>query len=166
MSPSRPSIDAVPQQVRRRAPMNSVSTRIILCVFFSTMLTALIVSWLSIGAIHNDVGARVEQRTRLLLEARRGEIELWHSAAAAQLAASTAIGTSWHTELLAQVDGLYIPNVRILNWASADVQASAAANGVRITNSLRQPPEELVRYFDQLRLRRAGAQDREPLECF
>ena len=162
MSSPRPSIDAVPQQVRRRAPMNSVSTRIILCVFFSTMLTALVVSWLSIGAIHNDVGARVEQRTRLLLEARRGEIELWHSAAAAQLAASTAIGTTWHTELLAQVDGLDNPNARILNWASADVQASAAANGVRITTSLRQPPEELVRYFDQLRLRRAGAQDREP----
>jgi diguanylate cyclase (GGDEF)-like protein len=146
--------------------MNSVSTRIILCVFFSTMLTALIVSWLSIGAIHNDVGARVEERTRLLLEARRGEIELWHSAAAAQLAASTAIGTPWHKQLLAHLAGIDDPNARILNWASAEVQASAAANGVRIANSLRQPPKELVRYFDQLRLQRAGTQDREPLECF
>ena len=43
------------ESARRRAvaaSVNSVSTRIVLCVFGSTLLTALIVSWLSIGAIH------------------------------------------------------------------------------------------------------------------
>jgi diguanylate cyclase (GGDEF)-like protein len=166
MRPARSSIDAIPQQVRRRAPINSVSTRIILCVFFSTMMTALIVSWLSIGAIHNDVGSRVEQRTRSLLEARRSEIELWRSLASSELAASAAVGTRWQGELLSNLAGLDLTKDESLDWASPDLDPPASPEAQPITKDLSPPPKSVAAYFDRLRLRPGPAKDLEPLGCF
>jgi len=149
--------------------MNSVSTRIILCVFFSTMLTALIVSWLSIGAIHNDVRSRVEHKTRSLAEERRSEIVLWHSAASTQLAASTAIGTPWHTQLLSSLAVLGDSSDRDLQWASPDAESMPGGAGSiasALSPPLPQPPPELAGYFDSLRLRRSGPGHRVLSECF
>ncbi len=56
------------QKLRRHTPLKSVSTRIILCVFVSTLLTAVLVSWLSIGAIRRDVRARFEERGFAMIE--------------------------------------------------------------------------------------------------
>ena len=166
MSPSRSNLAAIPKQVRSRAPMNSVSTRIILCVFFSTMLTALVVSWLSIGAIHNDVRSRVEHRTRALVEERRIEIELWHAAASTQLAASTAIGTPWHSQLLSSLANLEGQVERDLRWLSSDAETTAASREGPVPIELKQPPSGLARYFDSLRLRPTGSSNSQPLECF
>ena len=146
--------------------MNSVSTRIILCVFFSTLLTALVVSWLSVGAIHDDVRTRVEHQTRALAEVRRSEIELWHSAASAQMAASTAIGTPWHTRLLASLAHLKGPDNRVLRWFSPEAETSPPSTEGSVPSDLAQPPNELARYFDSLRLRRSGSGDPPKLECF
>ena len=146
--------------------MNSVSTRIILCVFFSTMLTALVVSWLSIGAIHNDVRSRVEHRTRALVEERRIEIELWHTAASTQLAASTAIGTPWHSQLLSSLANLEGQVERDLRWLSSDAETTAASREGPVPIELKQPPSGLARYFDSLRLRPTGSSNSQPLECF
>ena len=129
MIPPRSNFDLDPQQVRSRAPMNSVSTRIILCVFFSTMLTALVVSWLSIGAIHNDVRSRVEHKTRTLAEERRSEIALWHSAASTQLAASTAIGTPWQTRVLsslARLEGCVALEEVLQRWPEWEIDQDEA----------------------------------------
>ena len=166
MSPSRSNLAAIPKQVRSRAPMNSVSTRIILCVFFSTMLTALVVSWLSIGAIHNDVRSRVEHRTRALVEERRIEIELWHAAASTQLAASTAIGTPWHSQLLSSLANLEGQVERDLRWLSSDAETTAASREGPVPIELKQPPSGLAHYFDSLRLRPTGSSNSQPLECF
>ena len=76
MTPREPETAAgQADSMRRRAPLNSVSTRIILCVFFSTLLTALIVSWLSIGAIHEDVRRRTAARAEQILDRHAAEIE-------------------------------------------------------------------------------------------
>ena len=99
MRPKPPIIQA-PEDIRTRAPLNSVSNRIILCVFVSTLLTALIVSWLSIGAIHDDVRSRIAHRGSLLLDNQVESVAEWHRQATAQLAASSAIGTNWHGDLL------------------------------------------------------------------
>jgi diguanylate cyclase (GGDEF)-like protein len=165
MIPPRTPFDPDLQQVRSRAPMNSVSTRIILCVFFSTMLTALVVSWLSIGAIHNDVRSRVEHKTRTLAEERRSEIVLWHSAASTQLAASTAIGSPWHTQLLSSLARLEGSKDRDLQWFSADAESMPRGAGSN-ASGLPQPPPELADYFDSLRLRRSGPGHRPMSECF
>jgi len=165
MSPPRPNPDPDPQSVRSRAPMNSVSTRIILCVFSSTMLTALTVSWLSIGAIHKDVGARIEHRARTLAEQRRSEIALWHSAASTQLAASAAIGTPWHTQLIASLARPETEDDRDLYWFSPDSE-SYSNNPAFTRNRLVQPPNELARHFDSLRLRRKGTPKPTMPECF
>jgi len=161
MSLSRSNIDAASQPTRRRAPMKSVSTRIILCVFCSTMMTALIVSWLSVGAIHRDVGDRVEQRARGLIADRRHSIERWNSAATTQLAASAAIGTPWHGRLLAQARTLGSANARELNWVSSDLEGEDQPT----TRNLSTPPKELVDYFDRIRMLPHGAET-PPLECF
>lgn len=166
MSPPRSNVDRNPQSARRRAPSNSVSTRIILCVFLSTMLTAMVVSWLSIGAIHNDVRSRVERRTRALAEERRDEIERWHSAASTQLAASAAIGTPWHIQLLASMANQEDPTHRELHWFSPDAEMPSTENMVSIPGVLASPPEDLTRYFDHLRLRPTGAATGPALECF
>lgn len=169
MIPPRSNFDPDPQQVRSRAPMNSVSTRIILCVFFSTMLTALVVSWLSIGAIHNDVRSRVEHKTRTLAEERRSEIALWHSAASTQLAASTAIGTPWHTRLLSSLARLEGPTDRDLQWFSPESESMPGGAGSiasALSLPLPEPPPELSGYFDSLHLRQSGRGHRVPSECF
>ena len=57
-----------PERIRRHTPLKSVSTRIILCVFVSTLLTAVLVSWLSIDSIRKDVRLRFEQRGFALIE--------------------------------------------------------------------------------------------------
>ncbi len=145
--------------------MNSVSTRIILCVFFSTTLTALVVSWLSIGAIHNDVRSRIDHRARAMAEERQDELALWHAAATTQLAASTAIGTPWHARLLASLARSGDDRDRELYWFSPE--AESASNAPALFHSdLEQPPKELTRYFDSLRLRRSGATRPSSSDCF
>lgn len=62
------------QKVRRHAPIRSVSTRIILCVFVSTLLTAGLVSWLAIGAIRGDVRTRMEERGFALIAEQTADL--------------------------------------------------------------------------------------------
>jgi diguanylate cyclase (GGDEF)-like protein len=166
MIPPMSNLDPNPQPIRRRAPLNSVSTRIILCVFFSTMLTAMVVSWLSIGAIHNDVRSRVELRTRTLAEERRDEIQVWHSAASAQLAASAAIGTPWHADLLSSVANREDTIGRDLHWFSPNAERTADGSYASFLSDLPPPPKALARYFDHLRLRPSGNASGPALECF
>ena len=136
-----------PEAARGRAPLNSVSTRIILCVFVSTLLTALIVSWLSVGAIHRDARAQAAQRGRHLVEERAGVIANWHSTAAAQLAASTAIGTPWHRALIASLDADAATRTR--SWLSDPSSVSKFP-------PLPAPPPELARHFDRIMFTRSG----------
>jgi len=62
------------QKLRRHTPLQSVSTRIVLCVFVSTLLTAVLVSWLSIGAIRQDARSRFEERGFALIEEQSQEL--------------------------------------------------------------------------------------------
>ena len=134
-----------PDQVRRNAPLNSVSTRIILCVFGSTLLTAMIVSWLSIGAIHRDVRARVGHRSTLLVEERAAQIERWHTEAEAQLADASALGSPWRARLdRALNDG---PSERV--WLAEDESVPEAVPA---------PPPSIARSFDRLSLSRSGSE--------
>jgi diguanylate cyclase (GGDEF)-like protein len=74
MSPSTSSAPTRREKIRRHTPLKSVSTRIILCVFVSTLLTAVLVSWLSIGAIRRDVRSRFEERGFALIEEQSLEL--------------------------------------------------------------------------------------------
>jgi diguanylate cyclase (GGDEF)-like protein len=139
----------VAESVRRNAPLNSVSTRIILCVFVSTLLTALIVSWLSIGAIHKDVRSRIAQRSSLLLDERGGQIEAWQSTAAAQLAAGASIGSPWHAALIAALDAH--SGKAALHWLAGGGLDSVDRN---TAINLPDPPPELAEHFDRLSLHR------------
>ena len=116
MNPREPEIAAgsPAEPTRRRAPLNSVSTRIILCVFFSTLLTALIVSWLSVGAIHQDVRTRIAARAAVVLDRQAAEIESSHASAFARLSAASAIGSDWHAALVAALDAR--PDTRRWDW--------------------------------------------------
>lgn len=154
MSPlsSRQPSKATPESTRRNAPLNSVSTRIILCVFLSTLLTALIVSWLSIGAIHNDVRARISQRSALLLQERGDQIGIWHSTASAQLAAAVAIGSPWHSALVAALDATGAADN--LHWLRTE---AADSNIPEVSSVLPPPPPELAQHFDRLSLHRDDA---------
>ncbi|MBC8187165.1 MAG: hypothetical protein H8E78_03015, partial [Proteobacteria bacterium] len=67
------SLDPV-QKVRRHAPIRSVSTRIILCVFVSTWLTAGLVSWVASGAIRDDVRTRMEERGYALIAEQTADL--------------------------------------------------------------------------------------------
>ncbi len=54
----------------RRQVFNSLSTRIIFFVFMSTFLSALVVSWISIHAIHSQLRAELDRRFPAILEVR------------------------------------------------------------------------------------------------
>jgi diguanylate cyclase (GGDEF)-like protein len=51
--------------------LKSLSTRIILFVFVSTLFTAVLVSWLAISSIRNDVRTRTEERAFAVIGAQR-----------------------------------------------------------------------------------------------
>ncbi len=146
-----------PDQVRRNAPLNSVSTRIILCVFGSTLLTAMIVSWLSIGAIHRDVRARVSHRSALLAEERAAQIERWHAEAEARLGAAVEQGTSWR----AQLDAVLEDASREPVWLGE----GPLAEGDSVLDALPPPPPALARSFDRLSLHRSDAGTTTDADC-
>ncbi len=171
MRPQRSLSHNEPRRSRpnRRAPLNSVSTRIVLCVFLSTLLTALTVSWLSVGAIHADVRQRVLQQTNALLEERVSQVEAWQSAASAQLAASSAIGTPWHAALLRAIQRSPERAATGLHWVSEPLAAEQGPESLAPNLDLPAPPEDLLGYFDRLRLSAPGgspdSRERVPLGC-
>ncbi len=151
--PSSPqSTEDFADSIRQYTPLNSVSTRIILCVFLSTLLTAMIVSWLSIGAIHSDVRARIGERGAQLLRERSSQIEEWHAAASAQLAASAAIGSPWHDALIAALDTNRATSD--LHWLAGTDRDERAGDHDSLLPS---PPGKLARHFDRLSLHREKA---------
>jgi diguanylate cyclase (GGDEF)-like protein len=143
-------------RISRHAPLNSVSTRIILCVFLSTLLTAMIVSWLSVGAVHGDVRSRVTNQTRALLAERGNEIEGWQAAASAQLAATAAAGTSWNSALLTALDENPRRAVIGLHWVNQGRDASSRDDALPPNLELPVPPPELARYFQRITVRSSG----------
>ncbi len=157
MTPPRPEITRdAPESVRRRAPLNSVSTRIILCVFVSTLLTALIVSWLSIGAIHADVRTGTSNRASLLLDERSALLEELHAGAFARLSAASAIGSDWHARLEAEIEAR--PSATRWAW-HADGSPSGAAH------PLPAPPPSLAARFERLTLHAGRARQESAPDC-
>ena len=151
MTPTRSVIspeDGI-ESVRRRTPLKSLSTRIVLCVFCSTLTTALIVSWLSVGAIHDDVRARVSSRSTQLLGERVHEIESGHAEASSRLVMAAASGSDWHAAMLAALDSN--PLAEDLDWISGAPAAPNSAPGAAV---LPAPPETLAQSFDRLSLHR------------
>ncbi|MAG33417.1 MAG: hypothetical protein CL908_21280 [Deltaproteobacteria bacterium] len=153
------------QRVRRRAPLNSVSTRIVLCVFASTLLTALIVSWLSVGAIHADARRQIGQRTAILLGERGARIEAWRSAAAAQLASSSAIAAPWHSQIVAALPTDLPSEHARLDWLASDFEQPPGRKTPIVGGTLPAPPAELARFFDRLAFRVVGSGEPEGLGC-
>ncbi len=74
---SRPNHAREPIGPAGRPPLNSISTRVIFFVFLSTFLTALVVSWISIHAIHSHLREGIEARFPALLERRAHALEQW-----------------------------------------------------------------------------------------
>ncbi|MGB0622065.1 MAG: GGDEF domain-containing protein [Myxococcota bacterium] len=142
------------ESMGRRASFNSVSTRIILCVLVSTLLTALIVSWLSIGAIHEDVRSRVASRAESILDRQAEEIEASHDTAFAQLSAASAVGSEWHQALEAILNER--PGTPRFHW-------QPPSEGRR--PSLPVPPEEIAARFDRLALSRDTPRSSKPGAC-
>jgi diguanylate cyclase (GGDEF)-like protein len=157
--PKTPITEA-PEDVRTRAPLNSVSNRIILCVFVSTLLTALIVSWLSVGAIHDDVRSRIAHRGSLLLDDQVESVAEWHRQATAQLAASSAIGSNWHGDLLDALENSQDGGPWV--WQSPELGPAAFKTpGV----PLPIPPAELTVAYDRLALHHGHQPISTPLDC-
>ena len=159
MRPKTPIIEA-PEDVRTRAPLNSVSNRIILCVFVSTLLTALIVSWLSVGAIHDDVRSRIAHRGSLLLDDQVESVAEWHRQATAQLAASSAIGSNWHGDLLDALENSQDGGPWV--WQSPELGPAALKTpGVPLPT----PPAELTVAYDRLALHHGHQPISAPRDC-
>ena len=152
--------DQVPQTRVSTAPLASVSNRIISCVFFSTLLTALVVSWLSISAIHADVRHRTEQQAKTLLSPRVAELATWRTGAMSALASATSIGTPWHSQLVKAVErprNTALPGA-VLSWSSANTLAQERATGAAGAEALPLPPPELRQQFDEIRFYPASTQ--------
>lgn len=162
MTPSRSEISAgkAAETAGRRAPLNSVSTRIILCVFVSTLLTAIIVSWLGVGAIHEDVRTRTANRARLVLEARAQEVEAVRASAFARLSAATAIGSDWHAALEVALDAA--PDAERWGWSDSPGVAAPSPRA----RALPEPPPDLAMRFDRLTLHRRATERASDADCF
>ncbi|HKK51810.1 MAG TPA: hypothetical protein VKA74_09500, partial [Myxococcota bacterium] len=158
---SQPVRDPRPLPRRRHAPLNSVSTRIILCVFGSTLLTALIVSWLSVGAIHRDVRDRLGRSTGRLVVERAEAIRAWHAEATKQLAAAAVRGTAWHAALTEALERSRGTGQGSLNWVAGDRPTGAPARPLNGALALPAPPPDLVQHLERLTLRPVSIAERE-----
>lgn len=159
----RPASAADPDapRPRRRAPLNSVSTRIILCVFGSTLLTAVIVSWLSVGAIQRDMRSRIGFRAERILASHVGAVEALQSEAAARLATATRVGSPWHRALVEAIERA--PEQQDWHWASEALPDRP--DGPRLA-ALPAPPTEVAGQFDRLTLTRGPRPQGESVGCF
>ena len=106
-------------KVRRpAASFNSVSTRIIVCVFAATVLSTAAVSGLCIRAIHRDLAGRIVQGFAELASDR---VQAWSqrkSELSELVAAMTAAGTPWQTELARARAGVDARTA--LRWQAAE----------------------------------------------
>lgn len=128
---------------------NSVSTRIIACVFAATVLSTAIVSALCIHAIHSDLATRIVVGFAALAQER---VEAWserQSELAALVAAETVAGSPWQRELArarADVDAR-----TALGWRSPDAPTSGALSlDDLLAGELPAPPAALAERFDVL----------------
>ncbi len=149
--------DLAPRNRASGTLFNSVSNRIILCVFFSTLLTALIVSWLSIRAIHADVHKRTKQRAATLLEPRVAELASWRTSATSELAGATSIGSPWHAALLAALENQRSTTGQsgTLPWKSESAHRRDGSSWTVATSEMGKlpvPPPELRQQFDRIDL--------------
>jgi diguanylate cyclase (GGDEF)-like protein len=150
---SPPDLQDARNAIRRHAPLNSVSTRIILCVFVSTLLTAIIVSWLSIGAIQSDVRQRVARHTRAVLVERSAQIESWHAAAGEHLALESGPGSAWHEALVAALEDNPRRSGIGLHWVHLGTEADDRPDASPPNLALPAPPPDLAKEFQRLTLR-------------
>ncbi len=141
-------------KTRSRAPLNSVSTRIILCVFVATLVTAVIVSWLSINAIHRDVRTRVTEQALALAQSQGLKFQAAYEAASNQLMASTAVGRIWHKELVRYFPGTDDERSRGFVWYSDESRLTLQPRKSRSEiDDLAPPPPALMQHFDSLHFR-------------
>ncbi|MEE8164230.1 MAG: diguanylate cyclase, partial [Myxococcota bacterium] len=124
-----------------------------MCVFVSTLLTSLIVSWLSVGAVYESVRSNVAHHARTLLDERGAQIEAWHAAASAQLAASAAIETPWHNALRAALANHPASALTGLHWVSSDLDPDAERAAAGSQLELPPPPPEVTAFFERISLR-------------
>jgi len=126
----------------------------------STLLTALIVSWLSVGAIHDDVRSRIAHRGSLLLDDQVESVAEWHRQATAQLAASSAIGSNWHGDLLDALENSQDGGPWV--WQSPELGPAAFKTpGVPLPT----PPAELTVAYDRLALHHGHQPISTPRDC-
>jgi diguanylate cyclase (GGDEF)-like protein len=62
-----------------RRPSASLPSRITFLVFSSTLVTSLLVTWISVQSIHGFLAERIEQKFPLLLVRTRERLELWYA---------------------------------------------------------------------------------------
>jgi len=134
---------------RPTASFNSVSTRIIVCVFAATLLSTLAVSGLCIRAIHGDLAGRLVDGFAVAAGER---VQAWSkrkSELTELLAASAAVGTPWHAELArARAD---MDARAALRWEDAEVPAATARSvDSFVDGELPAPPLALAEHFDIL----------------
>lgn len=139
------------------ASLNSISSRIILCVFCSTLLTALIVSGFSIRSIHQDVRRQAEQRAEAVLAPRSAELGTLLAEATTELAVATSPGTPWHRALLDASDDVEGSSRQktTLVWQAPRLDNSEASpldEPRKRYRALPEPPLEIRPLFDQVRL--------------
>ncbi|MEZ4330626.1 MAG: diguanylate cyclase [Myxococcota bacterium] len=154
MARSLPQSDAAIDA--RRTPtggaFNSISTRIIASVFLATVLTAVLVSGLSIHAIQRDQTARVNRGfSELLAERANGWTELGH-VLAKRLRSESAPGTPWHAALLRSLAERTGPPSTPMRWESAERTAASAPlpTAARVADPLPEPPAALATRFDRI----------------
>jgi diguanylate cyclase (GGDEF)-like protein len=147
------SLTSAPQ---RSASFSSVSTQIILCVCASTLLTALIVSWLGISAIHRDVHSRLAQHATAILSDRAHHLNRWYAESSAALASAAAPGHAWQPALLARLHALAAQDQHsVVLWQGVD---EADASDWNHRTSL--VPASLKSRFERLSLHRISAPSR------
>lgn len=129
------------------ASFNSVSTRIIACVFAATVLSTAIVSGLCIRAIHSDLAARLVGDFSILADDRAEAWSARRAELAALVTAESAVGSPWQAALArarADVDAR-----TALGWHSADApNADALALETLIAGELPPPPPALAERFE------------------
>lgn len=138
---------------RSSASFNSVSTRIIACVFAATLLTAAIVSALCIRSLHADLAGRLTTRFTDLAGERAATWSRLKTELATLASTSTAPDSPWHAELVRARGEAGVPASTVLRWQAPDVaDAAERTTDSLLAGELPAPPPELALRFDMLAL--------------
>jgi diguanylate cyclase (GGDEF)-like protein len=111
----------------RSHPLSSLATKIILFVFGSTLVSALVVSWISLSSTHDSLRRSISHLYPISLEQTAQRVSAWLDEAQLDVDALAAAAGVGHSRK--ELDAAVAADRRLAGWIHVDIDGTVHASG-------------------------------------